>query len=372
MKDAGTKRILMVSRAVVPPWDEASKNLVSYITDRLDKYQFHILTTKEVEGQKGNVVTEKIYRNKSSGLSQKLRLFWYLISNRSDFDLYHFCFTPEYLTVLLVELIIKKNKIWSIPYISSRTEKSVKRLTQGNKMLTVTSEYTRKMLEREGIYNVEVVYPGVDTIKFNPIKRDEGLKAKFHLTGRFNVLHASNITNDVIADAVESIIKKTTQLEGDINFVIACRKDQPSDIRRKRSLKERFDKAGLKNRVSMLGTVEDMSLLFAACDIFIYPYFDNFEKKIDIPYVIIEAMASGLPILISNKRPLNEVIRDGAGVVIKNDSTDEFAEVIVSLFKDRESANKLGIENRRAAEQYFDIHKMVEKFDSLYHKILFT
>ncbi len=364
------KKILMVSRAVEFPWDEASRNLVRDITDILSQYQFSVLTTDNTKNDRENIAYERIYRGRQNTLSQKLRLLFYLLKKRTSFDLYHFCFTPEPLTSFLIRILISKNKkIWSIPYISPRmSNKRIKKLADHTSVITVTSEFSKDIFEKEDVHNVEVIYPGVDLGRFKPVDKSEKLGG----TGKFIVLYSGDLTTDVTANTIESIIKETVLRTTNVDFIIASRIKKRDDVKRKEGLKGGFNKTGLQGRIRFMDSIENMPSLIADCDLVVYPYFEGFEKKIDIPYIIVEAMACGKPIVISDKRPLNEVMKDGAGMAINNDSSYEFAEAIISLYRNRELANDLGKRNRKVAERYFNINESIKGFASIYNKRLYN
>ena len=362
------KKLLMISRAVEPPWDEASKNLVRDISNMLDDYQFHILTTGNTRKDKENIVNKEIYSKWKLTLFQKLRLVLFLIRKRTDYDLYHFCFTPELLTSFLSNVLIdKRKKIWSLPYISLRlSKKNIKKLAENTSIMTVTSEFSKEIFKDGGACNVEVVYPGVDLEIFKPIN-----KSKTHKEGGgFTVFFPGDISKDAIIMAVESIIKETVLRTTSVNFIVASRIKKMGDARRKNGLKDRLDKAGLQDRIRFIEGVKDMPALLADCDLVLYPHFEDFGKKIDIPYIVVEAMACGKPVLISDRRPLNEVMKNGAGMAVSTDNPYEFAKAIIKLNEDQRFANNLGMRNRQVTEMYFDINKNMKRFASIYKKVL--
>ena len=42
----------MVSKPVVPPWNDSSKNIVKTIVENIDSYHFHILSHKDFKFEK--------------------------------------------------------------------------------------------------------------------------------------------------------------------------------------------------------------------------------------------------------------------------------------------------------------------------------
>lgn len=364
------KDILMVSRAVEPPWDEASKNLVRDIVASLNNRTFHILTTKSAGNSGQNVVEEKIYSGRAFNIIQKMSLLLFLLSHKNDFNIYHFCFTPEPFTSFLIRHIVKsENKVQNVPFITERAGASGINKTIYSRRVVVNSRYSKEMLERAGIKNVALVYPSVDTRRFGPHVKKEDARKKIGLKGRFHVLWCGKFVSDAEVRAISDIIHNTCNLESGIDFIIGVRLDNRSGKSRLGSLKRMLQERGLYNKVTFITKVDDMSILMAACDIMIYPFFSGFKKKIDIPYVIIEAMASAKPVIISDKEPLNEIVKCGGGVTVKEDSGLEFARAIKGLYDDEVLRNKIGSGNRESAMNYFDAGKNIKKYDSIYESL---
>ena len=116
------KEILLISRSIEPPWDEASRNFVRSIAANLDGYNFHLVTGMNGSSiNRKNVFDNRIYTKRELDLSQKIRLASTLFSMRDRFDIYHFCFVPERFSSLYIRKIMPHNsdklKIQTIPYI---------------------------------------------------------------------------------------------------------------------------------------------------------------------------------------------------------------------------------------------------------------
>lgn len=75
---------------------------------------------------------------------------------------------------------------------------------------------------------------------------------------------------------------------------------------------------------------EELSTLYASADAFIFPSLTD-----TLGQVVIEAQASGLPVLVSDKGGPKEVVRDHAtGFVLRSDRTQDWADRIIHLATD--------------------------------------
>lgn len=98
------------------------------------------------------------------------------------------------------------------------------------------------------------------------------------------------------------------------------------DGKLREKLEEQVKNLGLSDKVSFLGVRADVNDLMQAMDIFVFP--SLFEG---LPVTMVEAQASGIPCVISDKVPEECIITEGL-VTIKNllDSSEEWANHILS------------------------------------------
>ena len=87
------------------------------------------------------------------------------------------------------------------------------------------------------------------------------------------------------------------------------------------------------------------------------------------PLFLGEAMAFAKPIIASSIGAIPEYIKDGkSGFLVEPKDSLEFAKKIIWLFKNRESALKMGKEAQDSARRIFDENKILGKLLSLYSK----
>jgi glycosyltransferase involved in cell wall biosynthesis len=87
---------------------------------------------------------------------------------------------------------------------------------------------------------------------------------------------------------------------------------------------------GLENDVIFTGFISDdeLRLLYSSADVFVFP---SFYEGFGLP--VLEAMASGTPVVASNRTSIPEVVGD-AGLLFNPDNTDEMAETIYSVLRE--------------------------------------
>ncbi|HEY9608350.1 glycosyltransferase family 4 protein [Allocoleopsis sp.] len=104
----------------------------------------------------------------------------------------------------------------------------------------------------------------------------------------------------------------------------------------------------LENRVHFLGFRQDVPELMKATDFLVFP--SRYEP---FGLVVLEAMATGLPVVTAATTGAAEVITPECGVVLPDsDDTQALAEALNRLANERELRHKMGQASRTIAEQH--------------------
>ena len=116
-------------------------------------------------------------------------------------------------------------------------------------------------------------------------------------------------------------------------------------------------------RVLMLGRRTDVSHLYAAADAFIFPtLYDPF------PNAVIEAMASGLPVIVSRIAGVSEIITDDSIVIENPRDVDELAAAVRKL-EDPAVRKAMGEAARRKAQEH-PLERGYAEYLKLYEELL--
>ncbi|MFW5795078.1 MAG: glycosyltransferase [Bacillota bacterium] len=127
--------------------------------------------------------------------------------------------------------------------------------------------------------------------------------------------------------------------------------------------KKLVDNLGLSDRVIFLGNRNDIPDLLKTMDIFILS--SNWEG---FGLVVVEAMASGLPVIVSNIPGLSEVV-NGYGKVFEQGNKKELSEIILEISTNNELYKKLAEKSVERAQD-FSMRKMVEEYINIYENLV--
>ncbi len=115
-----------------------------------------------------------------------------------------------------------------------------------------------------------------------------------------------------------------------------------------------------------LGLRPDVRAVLPAADLYV-----NSSISEGISITILEAMASGLPVVATAAGGTPEVLADGsAGVLVPVRNPIRLAQAMIALAADPGARANLATLGRRRVESSFTIQRMVAEYARLYHGLL--
>jgi len=133
------------------------------------------------------------------------------------------------------------------------------------------------------------------------------------------------------------------------------------------SLKGKVKQLGLENYFRFLGFRNDIPDILAGADIFVLP--SLYEC---LPIAVIEAMASGKPVVATRVGGNEELVKDGeTGFLVPPRNADALAKKLVMLLSDEELRCRVGHNALREAQKY-DAKEMVFRYEQVYRALCNT
>jgi len=134
---------------------------------------------------------------------------------------------------------------------------------------------------------------------------------------------------------------------------------------RRQELAQLTNELSLSNKVMFLGECSDVSSYLDISDVFLLV--SDFEG---LPLTVLEAMATGLPVVATNVDGTSEVLSRGGGVLIPRDNYLEAAKSVLDLLNDTSRREEIGREGQRVVRTHYNIENISKQVDTVYQEIL--
>ncbi|MDD5072075.1 MAG: glycosyltransferase family 4 protein [Patescibacteria group bacterium] len=191
---------------------------------------------------------------------------------------------------------------------------------------------------------------GVDTKKFRPkdFQESPSNSAKILFVGGLDKAHYFKGV-DVLLKAISKLFKKNWEL-----LIVG-----DGDLRKK--YENLAKKLNINNRVKFLGKIPDQKLpsIYQQADLFVLP---SINKNEAFGLVLLEAMASGLPMIASDLPGVRTVFANGKqGLLAKPGDEEDLKNKMEEILSNEKKRKEMGREARTLATEKYDSEKIKTK-----------
>jgi glycosyltransferase involved in cell wall biosynthesis len=236
-----------------------------------------------------------------------------------------------------------------------------------NDRLIAVSTATRDFHVAQGLDGgkTDVIYNGVDCGEFRPREKTGALTAELGLPdSAFLVLTIGQIGlrkgQDLLADAAVRLRDSLPQL----HYVVVGERNsnKQESIDFERSLVQRFDDAGMRHRLHRLGYRDDVPRLMNEADLLVHP-----AHQEPLGRVLLEAAASGLPIVATDVGGTREILTDGVSArLIPPADPTALAAAIAELASSPDLRSRFAAAARARIESQFPIDRAVREIAAVW------
>ena len=288
----------------------------------------------------------------------------YLSSRGEKHDIYHAedCISANALLNLRESGIISgfARTVHHIDDFTSEAlvECQLKSILEPDHVITVSRAWERRLSADFSVRST-VINNGVDTGKFHPLTEGdskETVKNKFSLAGNRIILSIGGIEprkNTITTLRAFNSARRHFEKKGETLAWVIGGGETLFDYKAYRDefFKE-TERLGLVTGkdIFILGSVSEELLtdLYHAADVFVFP-----SVKEGWGLVVLEALASGVPVIASGIEPMTEYLRDGQNALLVPPGDHEFiASRITDLSENEELRNRLTLGGRETALKY--------------------
>ncbi|HMO46559.1 MAG TPA: TIGR03088 family PEP-CTERM/XrtA system glycosyltransferase [Rubrivivax sp.] len=258
---------------------------------------------------------------------------------------------------------------------SSRHYQRLRRLYSPfvQRYVALSQDLTGYLQARVGIapQRIEQIYNGVDAERFRPRADGGGPLADgdgppagwpfgpdrfvFGTVGRMQAVKHQTL----LAQAFVRALALAPDLRGRISLALV------GEGPLRAACQQLLDAAGAADHAWLPGERADVAELMRRFDAFVLPSLAE-----GISNTILEAMASGLPVVATAVGGNPELVGNSSGILVPSDEVEALAGALVTLARDPARARAMGRAGRAEVERRFSLQAMVQAYQGLYEQTL--
>ncbi len=204
----------------------------------------------------------------------------------------------------------------------------------------VPSQATGNELVAKGLTASKItLYPrGIDIQRFHPAKRNGFLKHRLKIENAVTMLYVGRISREKNLPLLVDVFKALMSNHAELHLVLVG--DGPWRTEMQQAL------TGFPCTFTGYLTGNDLPVVYASSDLFVFPSnTDTFGN------VVLEAQASGIPVIVSNQGGPHENMQPGqTGLVVTENSVKAWVEAIDVLLENPEKRRRMGSNARKLME----------------------
>jgi len=230
--------------------------------------------------------------------------------------------------------------------------------------IAISETVRRYMIERLKIptKKITVIYNAIDVNAFRKLDIDRKAKLKeLGLPSNSSVITAiGRITHQKGHIYLVEAAEITLQAFSDVYFLIVG--DDTVDPEVTKAVRKAIRTKGLEGRVILTGVRMDVPEILAITDVFVLP---SLWEGLSI--VLLEAMAAGVPVVVTDVGSNAEVVEDGvSGFVVPPKNPSLLAQRIQELLTNPQRAAEMAEAARRRINERFSLERLAQEHESLY------
>lgn len=124
--------------------------------------------------------------------------------------------------------------------------------------------------------------------------------------------------------------------------------------------------AHLENSIQIIPETKDIKKEYSEASFFVMS-----SRYEGLPMVLLEAMATGLPI-VSFDCPTGprQIIKDGkTGYLVENGNVEKLSYMMISMIKDEKNRHKMGVAAQKDVKERFSVSAIAKKWDNLFESL---
>jgi sugar transferase (PEP-CTERM/EpsH1 system associated) len=229
---------------------------------------------------------------------------------------------------------------------------------RADRVLSVSSKLADRMAEEVGFPHsrIQVVRNGADLTKFGIIARTVARQSLEIPDTQFVI---GTVGRLVPVKDQDTLLAALVYLR---NAGVRCLALIAGEGPLRLGLETRARTLNLGSVLRFLGNRDDVDRVLAMLDVFVLTSVSE-----GLPNTILEAMASGLPVVSTNVGGVDELVENGkTGILVPPKNPEMLAAAVSTLARDPELRGRMGAEGQRKARAGFGLRRMLDEYQRFY------
>ena len=368
-----SRSVLFVSKPIAPPFHDGSKCLVRDVASHLTRVDPVVLSTPgapQVTSAPGARRVRMVPAYGAPGaftpaLSANLRAAgWLLLGSRAS--VWHFVFAPNARTSGAGRVLSRIRRVPVVQTVASppRSFERPETLFFGD-IVVAQSAWTRRAIEAS--YEVSglqaprlcVIPPPVPDVSTPSARAVAAARSALALdAGTRYLIYPGDLETSSGADTTAALAERLAMSFPELVTVFAYRRKSPGAV----EVAERLSARLPRQQTRFAENVPDILALLAGALAVVFPV-DDLWGKVDLPIVLLEAMALGVPVMALDRGPLSDL----SGVVqVATLDVDAWHAEVTALLSNAERRAFIAARQHEALEARHRASSVARAYEDLY------
>jgi len=288
---------------------------------------------------------------------------------RYQIDLIHANGSRSMLLAGLASFILGIPCLWHLR-VPDQTDQSLDRclFILAKKIIVISSATMKRLSWTRQKQKIRLIPNGVDIELFHPInkKHRSEISAELGVDPKYPIVSTiCQLTHQKHVDVFIKAVSHISPIQPHTQFII-CGREVSASEGYKKMLENLAKRLGVKNKLVFTGFRSDIHKIFGATDIFVLSSVNEGFGR-----VIIEAMATELPVIATRSGGVPDIIKHGqTGYMFEPGDYISLGELIIHLLENKECAENISKAARDRVIKNFSITSHVENVQALYDEVL--
>jgi glycosyltransferase involved in cell wall biosynthesis len=207
---------------------------------------------------------------------------------------------------------------------------------------------TCRYLEKAGVQADKMMNlrRGVDCTMFDPSKRSDSMRKKLAPNGEIILTCVSRLAPEKGFEFLSEAVKELDRQGFKFHLLVVGGNKNPQVVQ---DIKDMFGALNNEGKVTFTGMLrgEELARAYACGDIFLHCSITE-----TFGLVVLESMASGVPVVARDEGGPSEIVADGkSGYLVAPSDLETFVSKVLKIGKDKELHKQMAEESRRMAEE---------------------